>query len=121
MAGIERHAAFPTYQKRRQATIAKTIMRQSNTEKIGDLIRQFMRINGIETPYNQHLIIEAWPVVMGKMIQKYTGEIFIKNQNLHVQITSPAIKQNLMMEHRAIARRLNEHVGAQVIEDVVFY
>ncbi len=96
-------------------------MRQSNTEQIGDIIRQFMRINGIETPYNQHLIIEAWPAVMGNIIQKYTGDLFIKNQDLHVQITSPAIKQNLMMEHRSIAHKLNEHVGAQVIEDVVFY
>lgn len=96
-------------------------MRQSNTEQIGDIIRQFMRINGIETPYNQHLIIEAWPAVMGNIIQKYTGNLFIKNQDLHVQITSPAIKQNLMMEHRSIAHKLNEHVGAQVIADVVFY
>ena len=96
-------------------------MRQTNTEQIGDFIRQFMRINGIETPDNQHRIIEAWPAVMGNLVQKYTGDIFIKNQNLHVQITSPAIKQNLMMEHRALARKLNEHVGAQVIEDIVFY
>ena len=60
-------------------------------------------------------------MVMGKVIAKYTGEIFIKNQTLHVQITSPAVKQNLMMEHRAFAQKLNQHVGAQVIEDIHFY
>lgn len=80
-----------------------------------------MRINGIETPYNQYRLIQAWPIVMGELIQRYTGEIFIKNQTLHVQITSPAIKQNLLMEHRSLAHRLNEHVGAQVIEDIHFY
>lgn len=96
-------------------------MRRSNTERIGDVVRQFMRLNGIETPYNQYRLIAAWPTVMGKVIQRYTGNIFIKNQTLHVQITSPAVKQNLLMEHRALARKLNEHVGAQVIEDVVFY
>ena len=31
------------------------------------------------------------------------------------------VKQNLLMEHRALARKLNEHVGAQVIEDIHFY
>ena len=96
-------------------------MRKSNTERMDDLIRQFMRINGIETPYNQYKLVQAWPVVMGKVIAKYTGEIFIKNQTLHVQITSPAVKQNLMMEHRALAQKLNQHVGAQVIEDIHFY
>ena len=96
-------------------------MRKSNTERIDDLIRQFMRINGIETPYNKYKLVQSWPVVMGKVIAQYTGEIFIKNQTLHVQITSPAVKQNLMMEHRALAQKLNQHVGAQVIEDIHFY
>ncbi len=96
-------------------------MRKSNTERIDAVVQQFMRINGIETPYNQYRLINAWPTVMGADIQRYTGDIFIKNQTLHVQITSPAVKQNLLMEHRVLARRLNEHVGAQVIEDIHFY
>lgn len=96
-------------------------MRRSNTEQIGDVVQQFLRLNGIETPYNQYRLVAAWPIVMGELVQRYTSNIFIKNQNLHVQITSPAIKQNLLMEHRSFARRLNEHVGAQVIEDIIFY
>ena len=96
-------------------------MRKSNTERIDAVIQQFMRINGIETPYNHYRLVQAWPTVMGPLVQRYTGDIFIKNQTLHVQITSPAIKQNLLMEHRSLARRLNEYVGAQVIEDVRFF
>lgn len=96
-------------------------MRKRNTEQIGEVIHQFLRLNGIETPYNQYRLVEAWPVVMGEAIQRYTRNIFIKNQTLYVQLSSPAVKQNLLMEHRSLARRLNEHVGAQVIEDVVFY
>lgn len=96
-------------------------MKKRNTEQIGEVIRQFMRLNGIETPYNQYRLIQSWSVVMGEAISQYTGNIFIKNQTLHVQITSPAVKQNLLMEHRSIARRLNEYVGAQVIEDITFY
>ena len=82
---------------------------------------QFMRAEGIETPYNQWRIIEAWPVVAGDVIARYTGNIFIKNQTLHIQILSPALRQNLMAEHRLMARRLNEQVNAQVIEDIKFY
>ena len=58
---------------------------------------------------------------MGDYIAQHTDNIFIKNQTLHVHITSPAIKQNLLLEHRAIAQRLNRKVNAQVIEDVLFY
>lgn len=96
-------------------------MRKSNTERIDAVIQQFMRINGIETPYNQWRVVQAWPQVMGKLIERYTGDVFVKNQTLHVQITSPAVRQNLLMEHRSLARKLNEFVGAQVIEDIHFY
>lgn len=96
-------------------------MRKRNTEQIGEVIQQFMRLNGIETPYNQYRLIQSWSAVMGEAISRYTGNIFIKNQTLHVQITSPAVRQNLLMEHRSIARSLNEYVDAQVIEDVIFY
>lgn len=96
-------------------------MRKKNTERIDDVIVQFMRAEGIETPYNQWRIVQAWPKVMGEFIQKYTGNIFVKNQTLHIQITSPALKQNLMSEHRNLARRLNEYINAQVIEDIHFY
>lgn len=96
-------------------------MRKSNTEKIDSLIWQYLRAEGIETPYNQFRIVQAWPEVMGKGIEKYTGNIYVKNQTLHVQIKSPVLKNDLMLEHRNLARRLNEHIGAQVIEDVHFY
>jgi len=96
-------------------------MKKSNTEQIGDVIRQFMRQEGIETPYNQFRLVQSWPSVMGENVAKLTGDIFIKNQTLFVQIKSPVLKQNLMMDHRGLARRLNEYVGAQVIEDVKCY
>ncbi len=96
-------------------------MKKSNTERIDSVIQQFMRINGIETPYNQYKLIQAWPEVMGEYIARHTDNIFIKNQTLHVHITSPAIKQNLLLEHRAIAQRLNRKINAQVIEDILFY
>lgn len=96
-------------------------MERKQSEPIGNLIQQFLRINGLETPYNEHRIVEAWPVVMGNFISQYTKEVFVKNQVLHVKVTSPAIKQNLMMERKNLVQRLNQYVDAQVIEDIHFY
>ena len=96
-------------------------MRRKNTEQIGSVIGQFMRQEGLETPYNQFRIIKAWPEVMGEGINKYTGKLFVQNQTLNIQILTPTLRQNLMMEHRALARRLNEYIQAQVIEDIKFF
>ena len=64
----------------------------------------------------------AWSEVMGQAIARYTGDVFVKNQVLYVHLKSPALKANLMMGQigRALVRKLNEYVGAQVIQSIVF-
>ncbi|MDO4995202.1 MAG: DUF721 domain-containing protein [Bacteroidales bacterium] len=96
-------------------------MRKSNAEPIGDLLLRYLREEGLETPLNQHRLINAWANVMGQGILQYTGERFIKGQTLYVQIRSSVLKQDLMMSRAMIVRRLNEHVKAQVITDIQFY
>ena len=95
-------------------------MRRTNSEAVGDLIRQYLRQQGLEAPLNEYRLIQGWEYVMGPIIARYTKELIIRNQTLHVQLTSPVIRQELMMQRREIIPRLNAYVGAQVIADIVF-
>jgi len=96
-------------------------MRRMQTEPVGDIVRKFMRLQGIETPYNEYKIISSWREVMGDGIANYTGNLFIKGQILHAEIKSPVLKHELGMSHKALAQKLNQHVGAQVLADINFY
>lgn len=96
-------------------------MRRNKSEMFGDLLRQFLRSEGLETPLNERRIVSAWPQVIGEGISYYTGNIFVKNQTLYVQLKSPSLKSNLMMNRAQLVRQLNEAVGAQVITQIVFY
>jgi len=95
-------------------------MRRTNSEAVGDLIRQFLRQQGLETPLNEFRLIQGWEHVMGPIIARYTKNLTIRNQTLHVQLTSPVIRQELMMQRRELTARLNAYVGAQVIADIEF-
>jgi len=96
-------------------------MRRSNTEHIGKVIQQFLREEGIETPYNQFKLLKALEEVLGYGISRYIGNTFIKNQTLHVEIRSSVLKQELSTGRTNIVRRLNTIVGTQVITDIHFY
>ena len=96
-------------------------MKRKKAIPIGDLVRQYLRDEGLETPLNQHRLISSWGEVMGNGILTYTGELFIKNQTLWVKINSSVLRQELSVGRNQIVRRLNEHVGAQVITDVKFF
>ena len=96
-------------------------MKRRNSEMIGNLVRRYLRDEGLETPLNQYRLVSSWGDVMGRGIYTYTGDIFIKNQTLFVKITSSVLRQELTTGRQNIVKRLNDHVGAQVITDIRFY
>lgn len=95
-------------------------MKRGQAESIGDLLRRYLRQEGLETPLNETRMVAAWTEVMGKAIARYTGDVFVKNEVLYVHLKSPALRADLMMNREALVRRLNQYVGAQVIRDIVF-
>ena len=86
-----------------------------------DVLLAFLREEGLDTPLLQYRIVQAWPEVMGETISRYTRQVFVRDGKLQVQLTSPSLRQNLLMEHKRIAQKLNEHVGSFVISDVCFF
>ena len=95
-------------------------MIRNKPKPLGDLLMQFLRQEGLETPLLEHRIVQAWVPVMGEAISKYTSELYVRNSILWVKLKSPALKNNLLMMHTDITRRLNSYVQSQVITDVRF-
>ena len=95
-------------------------MKRNNAEQIGDVLRQFLRQQGLETPLNEYRLVDAWKDVVGPAITRYTTNLFIKNQVLYVSLSSSVIRQELMMGREMLIRNLNAQVGSQVIVNIVF-
>ena len=96
-------------------------MERHKSLPITSLLDVWLRNEGLETPLLQHRLIKGWPEVMGGTVAQYTGEIKIFGNVLRVQIKSPALRQNLLMMRTEIARKMNDFVKAQVIQEVTFY
>lgn len=94
-------------------------MKRGGVKSISELVRATCREEGLETPLNEYRLIKAWLQVLGKNVNNYTGELYIKNQTLYVHVTSSVLRQELMMNRKNLVRLLNEHVKAQVITDII--
>ena len=94
-------------------------MKKTNTENVGGVILQYLREMGLETPLNEHRLINAWDTVLGPAVSKYTKELKIYNQVLFVTVSSAVIRNELMMRRTELVARLNSQVGAQVITQIV--
>ena len=95
-------------------------MKRNDAEQIGDMIRKFFRLNGLESPLNEYRLVQAWKYVVGPAIAGYTSNLYIKNQILYVHLTSSVLRQELMMGRDLLVRNLNKQVGAQVIVNIIF-
>ncbi len=90
-------------------------MKHTESETVGDVIYQYLREQGLETPLNEYRLIKAWNEVMGKTVSRYTTALSIRNQVLYVRLSSASLRSEIMMRHTELVRQLNNHVGAQVI------
>lgn len=95
-------------------------MKRSNTELLGDVIRRYLRLEGLETPLNEYRLVDAWKDVVGPAVTRYTTNLYIRNQVLYVHLASSVVSQELMMAREMLVRNLNAQVGSQVIVDIVF-
>lgn len=96
-------------------------MFKRKVRSLAELLPEFLRNEGLEMPLQQRRLIDSWAEVVGKPIERYTGDKFIKNQTLYVKILNPALRADLSMSKALLVKRLNEKVGAQVIVDIHFY
>ncbi|MGV8096277.1 MAG: DUF721 domain-containing protein [Mangrovibacterium sp.] len=95
-------------------------MRKSNTEKLSDLIRGYINENNLERKLTEIDIISSWEELLGKTVAHYTHELRISNGTLFVKISSPVVRNELLMMKEEIRKRLNERAGKEIIKQIVF-
>lgn len=96
-------------------------MFKRDVKPLGDLLQTFLRNEGLEIPLKQKRLLAAWDTVAGRVVARYTGEKFIKNQMLFVKMLNPALRQDLSMMRQRLVQQLNEAVGGYIISDIHFY
>ena len=96
-------------------------MFKRKVEKIDNVLSQLLRSQGLETPLLQRRVDELWDTVVGPAVVRYTGQKFISNQTLVVQVLNPALRADLSMMRQKLVKRLNDAVGSYVISDIKFY
>ena len=94
-------------------------MKKSNDQKLGDAIREMIEAYRLESRLDEVSLLNSWEKVTGKLIAKYTRNIYIKNRKLYVRIESPSLKNELSYARSRIVDGLNKEVGKKVIDDLI--
>ena len=94
-------------------------MRKSNTQTLGQAIKEYLKALNIDKKINEVRLINSWEEVIGKTIAKATTNIYIKNKTLFVFLNSSVIRNELFMLKEEILKALNKKAGEKIIERIV--
>lgn len=96
-------------------------MRKKNTESIGEVLQDFFSENKF---FRQKLaesrVVSGWPTLMGKAINSYTTNLYMKNGVLYISLSSSVLRSELIMAKDVLIEKLNKMAGLPVVKDIIF-
>lgn len=94
--------------------------RQSNEQKLGDVIKEIIAEFNLGKKLNEARIIGSWEKIAGTMIARHTVQLRIVNQVLFVEVDSAALRNELTYSREKIRKKLNKIAGEELLKEVVF-
>lgn len=96
-------------------------MKRVEPMRLGDILDQaFEQCDDSDNFYRQRAAY-MWVEVVGPGVNRYTSRRYVEGDKLHVYITSASLKNELTYHRQAIAKRLNELVGKDVIKEIILH
>ena len=93
--------------------------RLSNEQTLGEVIQDFLKESGWQKKLDEVYLITQWDKLLGSNLAKYTEEVFISNEVLHIRLSSSTLRQELSYKKSDLIKELNDLVGKEVIKDIV--
>ena len=95
-------------------------MKRTEAEPIGNIIKKLLETERLDVKMNELRVSELWAEIVGPGVNRYTVSRFVKGGVLYVHLSSAVLRNELMMGRSSLVKRLNEAVGSEVINDIVF-
>jgi len=93
--------------------------RFNEEQSVGDVLKQFMQDNRLQTGMDKIDVRDAWKNLMGNGVNNYTREIMLKGTTLYVELTSAVLREELSYGKVKIIKMINEELKREVVKDVV--
>ncbi len=95
-------------------------MRRKDTQPLSAVLNEILKNQQLDGKLSEVRLLKAWDNVLGKNINAYIKEKYIRNNVLFVQVNSAVLRSELSMARQQLIETLNNSVGNTVITDIVF-
>ena len=94
--------------------------RKADTQPLKDAIQELLKTYRIQGKVTQTQVIASWEKIMGKGIALKTKELYFQDRKLFVNLTSASLKHELVMSKTRVIELINQEIGQEFIQEIVF-
>lgn len=92
----------------------------SKSKPLGDVLGTLIRDLGIGKKLDEVRTVEAWAHLAGPRINAVTERAWVHGGRLYVRIASATWRHELARSRGVWRERLNQQLGADLVEEIVF-
>jgi hypothetical protein len=93
--------------------------RLNNQSSVGDILKQIIEVNKLQSGMDQIDVKDAWRSLMGNGVNSYTKNVVLKGSTLYVELTSAVLREELSHGKSKIIKMINEELRRDVVRDVI--
>ncbi len=89
-------------------------------QSLKEAIKEFVQAYRLDEKLNKVRLSIVWEKLMGKTIATHTIELYIAKKKLYIKFDSAALRSELSYAKEKVIKMINEEMGEEVVEDIVF-
>jgi hypothetical protein len=93
--------------------------RLNNESSIGDVLKEIIQNNKLQSGIDQISVKEAWVSLMGNGVNSYTKNVILKGETLYVELTSSVLREELSHGKSKIITMINEELKREIVKNII--
>lgn len=93
-------------------------MRKTNQQSIGDVLKEFLKQNHLDKKLLHALVMQEWENIVGPLFAKHTKSMHFYEKKLVLEIESPSLRNELLMQKSVIIDKVNKVAGEDLITEI---
>lgn len=95
-------------------------MKRNDAKSVGEIINFFLQKEHLDGKIDEQRVIDSWPKIVGPVVNRYTFKRYIINGTLYVHISSPSLRNELMLHRSQLIASINKFIGHPTITNIIF-
>lgn len=96
------------------------MMRNSNDHTLREVIAELLKEYQLSDKLKELKLLNGWPSVVGKVVNKHTVKIFYKQGKLYVTLDNAAMRHELHLARTRLIKSLNRKLGEDCVNEIIF-